>query len=74
MCFVALFLGERGDLLELVPIGVIHSPYIKREEAPRQGRLSDKESVLEIYSGFEEGLQDIEDKRHIVILLVIPNS
>lgn len=54
--------------MELIPIGVIHSPYTNREETPRQGRLSDKESILEIYSEFKEGLEGIKDKRHIIIL------
>lgn len=54
--------------MELIAIGVIHSPYNKKEEAPRQGRLSNEGAILEIYPEFEEGLQDIEDKRHIIVL------
>ncbi|SHF61216.1 tRNA-Thr(GGU) m(6)t(6)A37 methyltransferase TsaA [Caldanaerobius fijiensis DSM 17918] len=54
--------------MKLVSIGVIHSQYSKREEAPRQGRLSDKEAILEIYPEFEEGLQDIKNKKHLIVL------
>ena len=37
--------------MELQPIGIIHSPYQERQDAPRQGRLSDKEMTLEIFPG-----------------------
>ncbi|KHO62994.1 tRNA-Thr(GGU) m(6)t(6)A37 methyltransferase TsaA [Thermoanaerobacter sp. YS13] len=54
--------------MELISIGVIHSPYKKRGEAPHQGRVSDKEAVLEIYPEFQDGLHDIESKKHIIVL------
>ena len=49
--------------VELNVIGIIHSPYKTREQAPRQGT---NESVeIEIYKDYEEGLKDIEGYSHI---------
>lgn len=53
---------------EIVPIGTIHSPYKTQKEAPRQGRLSAVESVIEIYDPYAPGLRDIEQDRHFVVL------
>ncbi len=52
----------------LKPIGIIRSPYLRRGEAPRQGRLSDTESVIEIYPAYEDGLQDVDNHRHLIAL------
>lgn len=39
----------------LKPIGLIHSPFKKKEEAPRQVRLSEKIFNLENYPDDESG-------------------
>ncbi|MGB9887818.1 MAG: tRNA (N6-threonylcarbamoyladenosine(37)-N6)-methyltransferase TrmO [Moorellales bacterium] len=54
--------------MEVVPIGVVHSPYRRLEEAPRQGRLSDQPAELEIYPQYAEGLQDVDQASHLVVL------
>lgn len=54
--------------MDLIPIGIVHSPYEKRGDAPKQGRMSDKEAVLKIYPEFVDGLCDIESKKHIIVL------
>lgn len=54
--------------MELKPIGVIHSPYLERGDAPRQGRMSDKEMTIEIFSEFEDALKEIEKVSHIYVL------
>jgi tRNA-Thr(GGU) m(6)t(6)A37 methyltransferase TsaA len=53
---------------EIIPIGTIHSPYPTPEDAPRQGRFSDVESVIEIYEPYVPGLRDIEREKHLVVL------
>lgn len=50
------------------PIGVIHSPYKERSEAPRQGRHSDDEIVLEVFGQFSDALLDIESYTHLIVL------
>jgi len=54
--------------MELRPIGVIHSPYKEKKDAPRQGRLSDNEITIEIYPEFVDGLQGIEQVTHLIVL------
>jgi tRNA-Thr(GGU) m(6)t(6)A37 methyltransferase TsaA len=53
---------------ELKPIGVIHSPYKDRGEAPFQGYRSRTISRIEVFKEFEEGLQDIEGFSHIIVI------
>lgn len=54
--------------MQLNPIGVIHSPYKERDQAPRQGRLSENESTLEIFPPFAAALKDIERSSHLIVL------
>jgi len=49
--------------VDLKVIGIVHSPYKSRSEAPRQG--SDELCEIEIYKEFEDGLKDIEGYSHI---------
>jgi tRNA-Thr(GGU) m(6)t(6)A37 methyltransferase TsaA len=58
----------KENKMELKPIGIIHSPYKERRDAPRQGRLSDQESTIEIYPEFAQGLNKIEKLSHIFVL------
>jgi len=54
--------------MELTPIGVIHSPYKERGDAPRQGRLSENEITLEFFPQFVDGLKNITSASHIIVL------
>jgi tRNA-Thr(GGU) m(6)t(6)A37 methyltransferase TsaA len=56
------------DPMELVPIGVIHSPYQERGQAPRQGRLSENIITLEIHPQFAAALEGIARCSHLVVL------
>lgn len=56
----------RPMLLE--PIGVIHTPYGKREDIPRQGRLSKEICEIEVFPDFAEGLRDIEQCTHLFVI------
>ncbi len=56
------------DCFEVIPIGMIHSPYKIPKDAPRQGRFSDEESVIEIYEPFVSGLRDVERENHLIVL------
>ena len=49
--------------VELRVIGIVHSPYKTRDQAPRQG--TDELVEIEIYKEYEEGLKDIEEYSHI---------
>lgn len=52
----------------LKKIGVVHSPYQEREDAPHQGRTKDELFEIEIFSEFEYGLKDIETASHLIVL------
>jgi formylmethanofuran dehydrogenase subunit E len=52
----------------LKPIGIIHSPYKKREDIPRQGKLSREICEIEVYPDFAEGLKDIELCTHLFVI------
>lgn len=52
----------------LFPMGVIHTPYKRREDIPRQGRLSEEICQIEVYPEYEEGLKDIDQCTHLFIL------
>ena len=59
---------EKWRNLELKPIGVIHSPYHSRGEAPRQGCGREEISRVEVFKEFEEGLKGIERFSHIILI------
>ena len=54
--------------MELKQIGVIHSPYQERKDAPRQGRLSELEMVIEVFPEFEDCMLNVENASHIFVL------
>lgn len=53
----------------LKPIGIIHSPFTTKDEAPIQGafRPSARGSV-EVFEEYEQGLKDIEGFSHIFLI------
>ncbi len=55
-------------MIQLTPIGVIHSTYKQRGEAPRQGKLSENEITLEVFRPFTAVLKDIECCSHLIVL------
>lgn len=57
-----------GHCLELVPIGIIHSPYRSTNEAPHQGRFAGQLAEVEIYPQYAEGLKDIGQVTHLIVL------
>lgn len=54
--------------MRLQEIGIIHSPYLTRKDAPRQGHLSVEKCVIEVYEDFAPALYKIENYEHLVIL------
>ncbi len=53
----------------LKAIGIIHSPFATKEEAPIQGAFHpDVEGKVEIFPEFAAGLKDIELFSHIILL------
>jgi tRNA-Thr(GGU) m(6)t(6)A37 methyltransferase TsaA len=52
----------------LKPIGIIHTPYKRREDIPRQGSLSQELCEIEVFPGYLIGLKDIEQCSHPFVL------
>jgi tRNA-Thr(GGU) m(6)t(6)A37 methyltransferase TsaA len=59
---------KRDEPMVLKPLGIIHSPYRTMDEAPFQGRFSERKAVLEIYEEFEDCLKDVEDSKYLIVL------
>jgi tRNA-Thr(GGU) m(6)t(6)A37 methyltransferase TsaA len=55
-------------LVELFPIGIIHSPFREKEGIPLQPIRSQEAGVLEVFPDYEQGLQDIEGFSHLILL------
>jgi formylmethanofuran dehydrogenase subunit E len=64
---MAILTEEIGSM-RLEPIGVIHTPYHRREDIPRQGRLSSELCEIEVLPEFMAALKDIEQCTHIFII------
>lgn len=54
--------------IELYPVGHVRSPYRQREDAPRQGRLSETVSEIVIDPPYLPGLFRIGEKKHLIVL------
>jgi tRNA (adenine37-N6)-methyltransferase len=55
-------------MMDLLPIGVVHSPYKEHGQAPRQGRLSENLITLEIHPQFAAALEGIGQCSRLIVL------
>lgn len=60
------------DKLRIIPIGIIHSSYTNRSEAPPQGK--DEIVEIEIYPQYEKGLKDIVGFSHLHVFYWLHQS
>jgi tRNA-Thr(GGU) m(6)t(6)A37 methyltransferase TsaA len=60
--------GRDMEPERLIPIGVIHSPYKERKDAPFQGRHQENVSTVEVFEPYEAGLKDVEACSHLIVL------
>jgi tRNA-Thr(GGU) m(6)t(6)A37 methyltransferase TsaA len=58
--------------LEFEPIGIVHSPYKNRYEAPPLG--GEKVSEIIVFDEYEGGLKDIEEFSHLHIFYYLHKS
>jgi len=65
---------EEQPVLELKPIGIIHSSYKGRGKAPCQGCGHEEICQVEVFPEFEEGLRDIEGFSHIILIYWLQKS
>ena len=61
--------------IKLKPIGIIHTPYKEPKEMPIQGTFKKGVSGrIDIFSGYKQGLQDIEGFSHIILIYYFDRS
>jgi tRNA (adenine37-N6)-methyltransferase len=65
---VMVKLAEEISSMVLEPIGIIHTPYRRREDIPRQGRLSSELCEIEVFPQFAPALKDIEQCTHLFVI------
>jgi tRNA (Thr-GGU) A37 N-methylase len=56
------------DDLELVAVGMAHTPYETTAEAPHQGFADDAESVIEIHAEYADALAGVETYHRLTVL------
>ena len=56
------------NTIELTPIGIIHSPFTGRGQAPRQGRECSEAMQIELFPQFIPGIGTMEGISHIWVL------
>ncbi|MBC7962217.1 MAG: tRNA (N6-threonylcarbamoyladenosine(37)-N6)-methyltransferase TrmO [Steroidobacteraceae bacterium] len=55
--------------ITLHPIGIIHSPFATKEEAPIQGAFQpEAEGTVEVFAEFAASLKDIETFTHLILI------
>lgn len=60
-------------MYEIKPIGVVYSPFKRREDVPLRGSQN-AIGQIEIFKEYEEGLKDIDGFSHIVVLWIFHES
>jgi tRNA-Thr(GGU) m(6)t(6)A37 methyltransferase TsaA len=56
------------------PIGIIHTPFRRKEDTPIQPSRSNARGEIEIFKEYEEGLEDIEGFSHIILIFQFHKS
>ena len=54
--------------MRVKPIGIIHSPFKCKKDAPIQPSRSDAIGEIEVFKEYQEGLEDIEGFSHIILI------
>lgn len=59
---------HENEEMQLVPVGVAHTPYETADEAPHQGFAGDAESTIEIFEMYGHALSGIEDTHRLTVV------
>ena len=54
--------------MQLQEIGVVHNDYKNLTDIPRQGRMSEEVSEIEIHPAFTDGLLKTEQNKYLIVL------
>jgi tRNA-Thr(GGU) m(6)t(6)A37 methyltransferase TsaA len=58
----------------MVNIGIIHSPFIEKDQMPIQASRSDAKGWIDIFPEYQAGLQDLDGFSHIILIYVFHHS
>jgi len=62
-------------MMQLKPIGVIHSPFASKDECPIQpAYATDAQGRVEVFAEFAAGLKDVETFSHVYLLYLFDRS
>ena len=63
------FLDNMDSIVEIKPIGIIHTPYIEARDIPIQGRFKKEvEGWVELKMEFEPGLNSLDEFSHAFLI------
>ena len=54
--------------MQLQEIGIVHNAYKNLTDIPRQGRMSEEVSAIEIHPNYADGLLKIEQNKYLIVL------
>ena len=54
--------------MQLQESGIVHNAYKNLTDIPRQGRMSEEVSEIEIHPNYADGLLKIEQNRYLIVL------
>ena len=60
--------------MKVKPIGIIHSPFKNKKEAPILSFKSKAICTVEVYKKYQKGLKDIEGFSHVVLIFCFHKS
>lgn len=55
-------------MFEITPIGVIRTPFKRKEDVPIQACFSKEAGRVEVFPEFSKGLEDIEGFSHLILI------
>jgi tRNA-Thr(GGU) m(6)t(6)A37 methyltransferase TsaA len=60
--------------MKVEPIGIIHTPFKRKEDVPIQPSRSNAHGEVEVFEAYNEGLEDIEGFSHIILIYYFHKS
>jgi len=65
---------KKINIIEMHPIGVIHSPFKSKSETPIQPVFSSSIGEVEVFSSYLDGLIDLDGFSHIILIYYFNNT
>lgn len=56
------------NVIEVRPVGIAHTPFERRDDAPHQGFAAESESTIEVFERFRPALAGLDDVHRVTVL------